>query len=307
MRRENAGNNSRSLTFTEHLEELRARLIICAIALVVGSIVGLFVARPVLGVLIAPLRQSIVGTPEKLLRITIDSAGNLRLAEPLREKDLEHLSRFRIEFEFQDNPAQKFLFGPDYRTNLYYFSPVDPIVLTLKVAVICGIILSLPIILWQLWLFVRPALTPSERRYIRPLIIMAFMLFPIGVAFAYYMLRFALGLFFRYAIAGLEARINVFNYLNFTLTLMIASGFIFEFPLVILFLTRIGVISTDFLRKHRGHAIVVIVVVAALLTPPDVITQIALSVPLILLYEISIWLAKPLEKKRRSAESTPQG
>jgi sec-independent protein translocase protein TatC len=297
--------DSRMLTFIEHLEELRARLIVCVLALVIATVIGLVVARPALELLIAPLRRATVQTSERVLRITVDPDGNLRLAEPISEKDLHELSRFRMEFQFKGSPAKKFLFGPDYRTNLYYFSPVDPIVLTLKAAFICGVIIAMPIILWQIWLFIKPALTESERRYARPLIAMALVLFPIGVAFSYYMLRFALGLFFRYAITGLEARINVFNYLSFTLTLMILFGLVFEFPLVILFLTRIGVVSTSFLRKYRGYAIVLIVVVAAIVTPPDVFTQIALSVPLIILYEISIWLSKPLERKKHSSESVP--
>jgi sec-independent protein translocase protein TatC len=290
-------NDSPILTFTEHLEELRTRLFVCIITLVITTLIGLAIARPLLKFLINPLQHAARFDKESLLQIKIDPDGNLRLAQPLHNDQLKHLSRFRIQFLSSDNPPQKFVFGPDYRSNLYYFSPADPIILILKAALISGIILALPIILFQAWLFIRPALTSRERKYAKPLLLAALLLFPIGAAFAYYLLRFALGLFFKYAILGLEPRLNAFYYLNFSLTLMIISGFVFEFPLIILFLTRIGILSTRFLRKYRGHAIVIIVLSSALITPPDVITQIALSVPLAILYEISIWLATLLEKK----------
>lgn len=294
-------NEQPTLTFTEHLEELRRRLIICAVALLICTAIGFLLARPVLGILIRPLSQVPYKQNEKVLHLTVGKDGVLRTREPCTPEDLKQLSKFRIEFDFPDLSDSKFVFGPDYRSNFYYFHPVDPFMLTIKAALMAGILLALPIWLWQVWLFVAPALSRKEKRYVIPLLALALVLFPVGAGFAYYSLKFALGFLNRYAIPGLEPRLDILKYIGFALTMMIAAGCVFEVPLIIMFLTRIGVISTTTLRKYRGPAIVLIFVLSAALTPPDPLTMIAMAVPIMLLYELSIWLARPLEKKKRLA------
>ncbi len=294
-------NDQPTLTFTEHLEELRRRLIICAVALLVCTAIGFLLARPVLGILIRPLSKAPYKQNEKVLHLSVGKDGVLRAQEPLTEEDLKQLSKFRIEFDFPELNNSKFLFGPDYRTHFYYFHPVDPFVLTIKAAFMTGILLALPVLLWQVWLFITPALSRKEQRYVIPLLALALVLFPVGAGFAYYSLKFALGFLSRYAIPGLEPRLDVLKYIGFALTMMIAAGCVFEIPLVILFLTRIGVVSTKTLRKYRAAAIVLIFVLSAALTPPDPLTMVAMAIPIILLYELSIWIARPLERKRRLA------
>jgi sec-independent protein translocase protein TatC len=300
-------NEQPMLTFTEHLEELRRRLIICAVALLVCTAIGFFLARPVLGILTRPLSQVPYKQNEKVLHLTVGKDGVLRAREPLSEEDLKQLSKFRIQFDFPDLNDSRFVFGPDYRTTFFYFHPVDPFVLTIKAAFMTGILLALPIWLWQVWLFVAPALSRKERRYVMPLLVLALVLFPVGAGFAYYSLKFALGFLSRYAIPGLEPRLDILKYVSFALTMMIAAGCVFEVPLIILFLTRIGVVSTKTLRKYRGAAIVLIFIISAALTPPDPLTMIAMAIPLLLLYELSIWLARPLERKKRSENQPANG
>lgn len=285
------------LTFIEHLEELRTRLIICISALVVCTIIGFFVSNYVINILTQPLKKAAYRRPAQPLHIKVDSQGHLLLEQPLSKEDIKKLSRFQMVFEFEEAPGQQFNFGPDYRSQFYYFSPLDPLVLRIKASIIAGIILALPILLWQLWLFVSPGLTRKEKHYTFPLMFMGLGLFPLGCAFAYFFLRFALGLLSRYAMPGLEPRLEIFRYLNFVLTMMIATGAIFEVPMVILFLTRIGVVSTAMLRRYRAYAIIGIFIITAMLTPPDVVTQVVMAIPLIFLYELSIWLARPIEKR----------
>jgi sec-independent protein translocase protein TatC len=297
-------NEQPSLTFTEHLEELRRRLIICAVALLVCTAIGFLLARPVLSILIRPLSRVSYKQNEKVLHLTVSEDGVLRTQEPLTAEDIKQLSKLRIEFDFPELNDTKFVFGPDYRSHFYYFHPVDPFVLTIKAALMTGILLALPIWLWQVWLFVSPALTNKERRYIISLLGLALILFPVGAGFAYYSLKFALGFLNRYTIPGLEPRLDILKYISFALTMMIAAGCVFEVPLVILFLTRIGVISTKTLRKYRAAAIVLIFVLAAAFTPPDPLTMIAMAIPIILLYELSIWIARPLERKKQFANES---
>ncbi len=285
------------LTFWDHIKELRSRLIVCIVALVVGTFLGGFVARRVLTFLTRPLASAMFYREEKPLRILVDKNGRLTLAKKLTPQERQHLSKFRLEFEFESD-GEKFCFGPDYRSNFYYFGPIDPFILWLKAAFIVGVILSLPIMLWEGWAFVKPGMTVRERRAVIPIFGAGMVLFPIGVAFAYFMLQFALGFFSRYAFPGLEPRLGIMQYMSFALTMMLAAGCVFELPVAIVILARMGLVSSTFLKKYRAHAVVILFILAAALTPPDIFTMFAIALPLLLLYEISILVAGFIEKKR---------
>jgi len=289
--------NLSDLSFWEHWNELRTRFIRCFIVLILASCLGLFTAKYILRILTEPLARAMVHREKTSLRINVDKNGNLRIDEKVDLETQKELSKFRLDFVFESD-GRTFSFGPDYRSNFYYFNPIDPFLLWLKASLIVGIILSLPYILFQFWAFIKSGLKKGEKRLIKPVILLAMILFPVGVAFAYFLLQFALGFFTRYTFPGLEPRLGIMRYLSFALTMMIASGLVFELPVIIILLSWMGLVNSRFLIKYRKHAIIILFLVSAFVTPPDIFTMFAIAIPLMVLYEISIFLAKVIEKKK---------
>ncbi|RME25702.1 MAG: twin-arginine translocase subunit TatC [Candidatus Zixiibacteriota bacterium] len=163
----------------------------------------------------------------------------------------------------------------------------------LKVALFTGIVTALPFVFYQLWAFVSPGLYPREKRAILPLVIISTLLFLIGATFCYLLvLPLALHILIGFSEGLFTPIITVSSYITFAGLFLLAFGLAFELPVVAYFLGRIGLISADFLIKGRRYAVVIILIVAALLTPADVFTQLLLAVPLYILYEISIVIVR---------------
>lgn len=170
----------------------------------------------------------------------------------------------------------------------------------LKLAFLAAVFISMPFLLYQGWKFIAPGLYAHERKYVFGFVISASILFFTGAAFAYFIV-FPLGFqfFLRYAGEGwnMVANLSVSWYLNFVTKLIMAFGIVFELPVIIFFLVKIGLVKEAALRKYRRYAIVMIFILAAILTPPDVISQIMMAGPLLILYELSIYIAKIFGKK----------
>lgn len=183
---------------------------------------------------------------------------------------------------------------------LKYFSPADPFFITLKLAVVVGVILSFPVIVYHVWSFLSPALEKHERRVIIPSMYMGLVLFCAGVAMAYYLaLPLSLVFLMGFQADYLEQSIEVGRYLGFVTRLLIAFGVVFELPVVVMILTALGLVTPEFLKSKRRHAIVAITVLASLLSPGDVITvTILMMAPLILLYEFSIVMSRLISRRR---------
>lgn len=179
----------------------------------------------------------------------------------------------------------------------------------LKVSLLAGILLAVPVITYEFWMFIAPGLYKSERRMMLPIILISSVFFVGGALFGYFIVfpygfKFLLG----FATETLRPLPSMKEYLSFSAKLLLAFGFVFELPLVITFLAKLGLVSVDFLKKNRKYALLLFFVGSALLTPPDVVTQIMMSVPLMILYEISIVGArvfgrKPLEPEESESES----
>jgi sec-independent protein translocase protein TatC len=191
--------------------------------------------------------------------------------------------------------------GPDQRPiNLQNLKPFGQVFLYMQVAIIGGIILSIPNILYQLWAFIAPGLMPKERRHIKAIVVFSSVCFLAGIAFAYFViLPSALTFFAGFGTPEIENNIAINEYMNFIISVMLASGVVFELPMVSWFLSRLGILTPAFMRKYRRHAIVIIFILAALLTPgTDPVSQVLLAGPLVVLYEISIGVSAWANRKR---------
>jgi sec-independent protein translocase protein TatC len=172
-------------------------------------------------------------------------------------------------------------------TRLVFIAPTEAFFVNLKVAFYAGLFLSVPLLLFQVWKFVAPGLYEHERRYSFPfLIILHFLISQGGELW--------------------QPNITLSNYLSFCMRLILAAGLVFEFPVLIYFLTKVGVVTPEFLVKNRKYAVLVAFVIAAILTPPDVFSQVMLAVPLFLLFEVSIFVAKRVASGREAGDGPDQ-
>lgn len=203
-------------------------------------------------------------------------------------------------------PLIKFLQsnGPAADLPLNAFNVIDPIAIYLKVVVFIGIIIILPIIMYQFWAFVSPGLLETERRVTLSYIPFAFILFLSGIAFSYYVLLPYVIKFMETLSAdlGITQTIGINQYFSFLFQILLPFGFVFQLPVVLLFLSRLGFLNPNVLSKFRKVAYFVLFVIAAFITPPDLVSHLFVTVPLFLLYEVSIIIARVGYKKFLKAE-----
>ncbi len=192
-------------------------------------------------------------------------------------------------------PVQPYLDGG----KLKYLSPADPFLITMKLGITVGILLVFPIVAYQIWGFFAPALLPEEKRAVVPALYFGLFLFLAGASLAYFgVLPVGLKFFHSLQRQSLEQNLIIGSYLGFVLKLILGFGIVFETPVVMLVLATVGIVRSDMLRRTRRYAIVGIFVTSALLTPPDVFTQMLMAMPLLFLYELSIWLVRWAERRR---------
>jgi sec-independent protein translocase protein TatC len=192
-------------------------------------------------------------------------------------------------------------------TRLVFIAPTEAFFVNLKVAFYAGLMLSVPLLLFQVWKFVAPGLYEQERRYSFPFLIVSTILFLLGAVFAY-MVVLPIALHFLIAQGGelWQPNITLSNYLSFCMRLILAAGLIFEFPVLVYFLAKVGVVTPEFLVQNRKYALLAAFIVSAILTPPDVFSQVLLAVPLFLLFEVSIFVAKRVGAGRETVDGPEQ-
>ena len=182
---------------------------------------------------------------------------------------------------------------------------ITPFMVPMKVTMMLALMISLPWVLYQAWAFVAPGLYTHEKRLVAPLIISSSALFILGVAFCYY---FVFGTVFKFinefAPKSISVAPDIENYLDFVLTMCLAFGLTFEVPIVVIVLVRMGLVTVEKLKSIRPYVIVGAFVIAAVVTPPDVMSQLFLAIPLCLLYEIGLLLAPLFEKATQAPEDT---
>jgi len=229
---------------------------------------------------------------------------------------LEHLEEFRwrilylligvflgtiISWIFIDFLIEQILLLPATKANinLQNLRPFGQLFLYFQVAVIGGFILSVPNVFFQLWKFIAPALKDNEKKYVSAIVFFSSLCFLSGIVFAYFvMLPLTLAFAGKFGTVAIENNFAIDEYFSIIISVMLAAGVIFELPMLSFFLSKIGILTPKFMRKFRRHSIVAILIVAAVLTPgTDPLAQVLLAIPLVLLYEISIFVSKYSQKR----------
>jgi sec-independent protein translocase protein TatC len=169
------------------------------------------------------------------------------------------------------------------------------------VAMVAGLILAFPYVIHEFWKFFKPALHSNEAKHARGAVLASSLLFFMGVLFGYFLLApLSIHFLTSYRISSdVVNQINVRSFIGTLTSICLATGLVFELPIVAFFLSKIGIITPAFMRKYRKHAIVVIFIVAAIITPPDVFSQTLVAIPLLLLYEVSIWVSAGVIRKKQ--------
>ncbi len=176
----------------------------------------------------------------------------------------------------------------------------ESFIISIKAAFMMGLVLAMPYILWQFWQFIRPGLYPKEQKGLKGIVLVCSFLFLMGASFGYFIIApFAINFLMGYTIPGVENVPTISSYINYMIMFVLPAGLIFELPVLVYFLSKIGLVTPDFMRKYRRHSIIIILMLAAILTPPDVVTQMLIGIPLYILYEISILISARIEKKAK--------
>lgn len=182
-------------------------------------------------------------------------------------------------------------------------SVISPFLVPLKILLMTAFLMALPVVLYQMWAFVAPGLYTHEKKLVFPLVVSSTLLFFIGVAFCYF---FVFGQVFKFiqsfAPKSITAAPDIEAYLGFVITMFIAFGLAFEVPIVVIVLARMGLVTIEKLKAFRSYFIVLAFIIAAIVTPPDVVSQLALAIPMVILYEIGIWAAQIFMKHTKAPE-----
>ncbi len=214
-------------------------------------------------------------------------------------KSLASVIIFAIVSYFFSARLVDILTAPYPAEKLIALSPMEPFTVRLSLSITMGIICSLPVIIYQLWSFIAPGLLKKEKKFVPWFIFLTILCFLTGAVFCYYMIiPAALKFFFTFETGKLVMQTSIDKYISFVARLLIIFGLAFELPIISAILAKIGILTPDIMRSIRGYAIVVIFACSAIFTPPDVTTQIFLAFPIIILYEVSIWVTKIFARKR---------
>jgi len=185
-------------------------------------------------------------------------------------------------------------------------SVISPFLVPLKILMMTAFLLALPVVLYQMWAFVAPGLYTHEKKLVLPLVVSSTLLFMVGVAFCYF---FVFGQVFAFiqsfAPKSITAAPDIEAYLSFVITMFIAFGLAFEVPIVVIVLARMNVVTIEKLKDFRSYFIVLAFIIAAIVTPPDVVSQLALAIPMCILYEVGIWAAQIFIKHTQAPDAEP--
>ena len=264
----------KEMSFVEHLDELRIHLIRIAISICVSAVFVFFATKTILEtVIFGPLNSDFM-TYKLMCRLS-EWAGM----------------------------GEKMCYSPK-PINLVTFDMGEAFLLHIKICLFGGFIMAFPYILWELWKFIKPGLYLKEIKSANGVVFISSLLFLTGISFGYFVLApFAINFLVGYELPMVNSGnsgnlIKATSLINYMIMFTMPVGIIFELPIVVYYLSKMGLITDDFMRAYRKHSIVIILVIAALVTPPDIMTQIIIGIPIYFLYEMSIHIAARQTKKR---------
>jgi len=272
----NSQDQKSEMSFLQHLEELRWHLIRSTLAILILATLA-FIAKDFIfnTILFAPKEPEFI-----TYRVFCNIAQSLGLDESVCVTDID----FRIQ---NRTMAGQF--------NIHIWTSIT-----------AGIILGFPYVLYELWKFISPALKESEKKNSQGFILIASILFFLGMLFGYYIIApLSINFLANYRVsAEVFNDIDISSYMGLVRTAALASGIIFELPIIIFILTKIGLVSPEGLKKYRKFAIVGILVLAAIITPPDIVSQVIVAIPILVLYEISIIISRIVLKREKKRNKT---
>jgi sec-independent protein translocase protein TatC len=267
-------DEDREMTFLEHLEELRWHIIRSIVAIVFFAVLA-FIFKKIIfdSIILAPNGPGFI--TNRLLCRLADLIHSPALC--INQKPIDLIS-IKMSGQFTTH---------------------------INISLIAGVILAFPYVFWEFWKFFRPALHDKERKNARGAVLAASFLFMLGVVFGYFVIvPLSLNFLGTYSVSDLvHNQINIKSYIGTVSSVALASGVSFELPIVAYFLARIGIITPKFMRQYRKHSIVVILIIAAIITPPDVFSQTLVAIPLLLLYEVSILIVAGVVRKREKEKA----
>jgi sec-independent protein translocase protein TatC len=269
--------DANDMTFLEHLEVLRGHLLRSIVSIVVFAVVVfIFTEFIVDHILLAPKY------PEFFTNRLLCSLGHLVHTDKLCINAVQ-FQLINIEMAGQ------------FRINM-------------TIALFGGMILAAPYIFWELYRFILPALKEKERKYSSGMVFYTSILFLIGILFGYFMIvPLTINFLGSYSVSNeVLNQINLKSYISTISSLIFATGLIFELPVLVYFLSKVGLVTPDFMRKYRRHAIIIILVVAGIITPPDIFSQVMVSIPMYALFELSIFVSARVQRERDAREAAEE-
>lgn len=250
------------MPITEHLGDLRKRILISLVSVTLAFFVCFYYSEKIFEILTLPIHT--------ILKLSF--------------------SKPYFAFEPTKNPE----------IELVFLAPAEALWMHFKISFISGFIISTPIIFHEVWKFISPGLLLKEKKYALPFVFITTFLFLIGALFCFIIvLPFTMNFLLTYKTENLKPMLSVGKYMDFCLKFILAFGIVFELPVVSVFLTKMGIVTTEFLARNRKYAVLIAFVLAAFLTPtPDAFNQTLMAVPIIVLYEIGIWASVIFNKKK---------
>lgn len=265
-----AKKNLNEMSFLDHLEELRWLLVRSTVAILIMASATFFVSDYIFNVIIfGPASVDFV-----TYRFFCDLSQQL---------GLESICVTEMPFIIQNTQME------------------GQVSILIWTCITAGFILAFPYLLWELWKFISPALYQKERKHALTFIFSASLLFFLGVLFGYFVITpMSVNFFATFTVSTfIKNEFNLDSYISMIKTSVIACGLFFELPIIIYFLTKLGLVTPDFLRKYRKYAAVIVLIVAAIVTPPDVVSQVIVTIPMMIIYELSILIAVVVTQKNK--------
>jgi sec-independent protein translocase protein TatC len=263
-------NTEKEMSFLEHLEVLRWHLVRSAIAIITFAILAFIFKNIIFDYILLGPKNADFWTYRMFCK-------------------LSHFLNF----------GDALCIGKDLQFELINTDMSGQFSTHISTSIIAGLVIAFPYILFEMWSFIKPALNNKETNYARGTVFWGSLLFAVGVLFGYYLIApLSVQFLGNYQVSELVSnKINLSSYISTVTLVTLSCAIVFELPLLVYFLSKLGILTPQFMRKFRKHAIVVVLIISAIITPPDVTSQILVSLPLFVLYEISIFISDSVNKK----------